>query len=82
MSSLSELSCGPVSTDTAGDEFDSGESTEKNGAEEETSQTTARAKDHDIVDWDGPADLANPQNWKPGAKLTHVLLVSGFTLYS
>ncbi|KAJ5727081.1 MFS transporter [Penicillium malachiteum] len=24
----------------------------------------------------------NPRNWSPGKKLVHVLLISGFTLYS
>ncbi|KAJ6185360.1 MFS transporter [Penicillium mononematosum] len=36
----------------------------------------------DAVDWNGPDDPANTQNWKKGLKLRHVLLVSAFTLYS
>lgn len=36
----------------------------------------------DVVDWEGPNDPENPRNWKKGLKLQHVLLVSGFTLYS
>ncbi|KAJ5435788.1 MFS transporter [Penicillium cf. griseofulvum] len=36
----------------------------------------------DVVDWEGPNDPENPRNWKNGLKLQHVLLVSGFTLYS
>jgi hypothetical protein len=39
-------------------------------------------KDSDIVDWNGPDDAQNPRNWANGVKLTHVLLVSAFTLYS
>lgn len=39
-------------------------------------------EDPHVVDWDGPDDPKNPQNWPSGKKLVHVLLVSGFTLYS
>ncbi|GAW20122.1 hypothetical protein ANO14919_096180 [Xylariales sp. No.14919] len=43
---------------------------------------TPEAKDEHIVDWEGPEDPANPRNWKKGAKITHVFLVSVFTLYT
>ncbi|KAJ5716759.1 MFS transporter [Penicillium malachiteum] len=39
-------------------------------------------QDPRVVDWDGPDDPKNPRNWSSGNKLFHVLLVSGFTLYS
>ncbi|KAJ5728542.1 MFS transporter [Penicillium malachiteum] len=39
-------------------------------------------EDVHFVDWDGPDDPKNPRNWSSGKKLVHVLLVSGFTLYS
>lgn len=35
-----------------------------------------------IVDWDGPDDPKNPRNWSQAFRMTHVLLVSVFTLYS
>lgn len=38
--------------------------------------------DPSVVDWEGPKDVLNPQNWGPRTKLAHVLLVSSFTLYS
>ncbi|KAJ5947159.1 MFS transporter [Penicillium verhagenii] len=38
--------------------------------------------DPHAVDWDGPDGPQNPRNWPSGKKLIHVLLVSGFTLYS
>ncbi|MCJ1403547.1 hypothetical protein MMC11_006770 [Xylographa trunciseda] len=85
MSSLSEqkLEAGSDSTDTVRDALKSGERTETSGDErEKTSQPVPTAKDPSVVDWDGPADPANPRNWTRGAKLMHVLLVSGFTLYS
>ncbi|KAH7115833.1 major facilitator superfamily domain-containing protein [Dendryphion nanum] len=54
-----------------------------NGEEEANfDQETQGHKIPNIVDWEGPSDLANPQNWKSGVKLAHVLLVSAFTLYS
>lgn len=37
---------------------------------------------HNIVDWDGPEDTANPRNWNPRTKMVHVMLVSAFTFYS
>ncbi|OLN98046.1 putative transporter C1529.01-like protein 8 [Colletotrichum chlorophyti] len=36
----------------------------------------------DFVDWDGPEDASNPRNWSSRKKLSHVVLVSSFTLYS
>ncbi|KAJ0168957.1 putative transporter [Colletotrichum tanaceti] len=36
----------------------------------------------EIVDWETPDDRLNPLNWSPGKKLSHVMLVSSFTLYS
>ena len=41
-----------------------------------------KSENGDVIDWEGPDDPANPRNWKKGIKLRHVLLVSGFTLYS
>lgn len=64
----------PVSTDTACDDLESRERTETNCANgEKTSQTVPKAKDPDIVDWDGPADPANPRNWNQGTKLAQVI---------
>ncbi|KAK1771937.1 putative transporter mfs2 [Phialemonium atrogriseum] len=39
-------------------------------------------KDTHIVAWDGPDDPKNPRNWSKAFRMTHVLLVSAFTLYS
>lgn len=39
-------------------------------------------KDKDEVDWESPDDPQYPRNWMKRAKLTHVFLVSTFTLYS
>ncbi|GJC99495.1 fluconazole resistance protein 1 [Colletotrichum higginsianum] len=38
--------------------------------------------DKEIVDWETPDDRLNPLNWSPRKKLSHVMLVSSFTLYS
>jgi hypothetical protein len=35
-----------------------------------------------VVNWDGPADLANPRNWSKASKTIHIVLVSGFVLYA
>ncbi|KAI0970658.1 putative MFS transporter [Xylaria arbuscula] len=40
------------------------------------------AKSDDIVGWESPEDPANPRNWKKGVKITHVALISVFTLYT
>ena len=39
-------------------------------------------KDPNIVDWDGPDDLANPMNWPSAKKVTAVGLVSLITMLS
>lgn len=31
---------------------------------------------HDVVDWDGPYDVANPQNWTGSKKWLHIGIVS------
>ncbi|KAF4633045.1 hypothetical protein G7Y89_g5082 [Cudoniella acicularis] len=49
---------------------------------ESNTETNMETKNPNIVDWDSPTDPVNPANWKRGTKLFHVLLVSGFTLYS
>lgn len=36
-------------------------------------------QDPNIVDWDGPDDPANPQNWSTGKKAMTVCLVSSIT---
>lgn len=33
-----------------------------------------------VVDWDGPDNPRNPYNWPKFKKLTHVLIVSAFSL--
>ncbi|KAK3935595.1 putative MFS transporter [Diplogelasinospora grovesii] len=72
-----------MSTDAMGHDSESGEIPAKNGGEnEKTSQTLPEGSNADIVDWQGPTDPANPRNWKRGAKLMHVSLVSSFTLFS
>lgn len=38
------------------------------------------AHDANVVDWDGPQDPENPQNWTSGKKWTHIILVSLFAL--
>lgn len=48
----------------------------------EQSQETHAMEKANIVDWDGPDDPKNPQNWAPRVKMIHVLLISGFTLYA
>ncbi|KAI1300596.1 putative MFS transporter [Xylaria venustula] len=40
------------------------------------------AKNDDIVGWESPEDPENPRNWKKGVKITHVALISVFTLYT
>lgn len=37
---------------------------------------TAEMGDSNIVDWDGPEDLANPQNWGDGKRWLHISIVS------
>ena len=78
-----KLRADPVSIDSALDCLVSGQSIGINGGKgEKISQAASNGKDPNIVDWNSPADPANPRNWTRGAKLTHVLLVSTFTLYS
>ena len=36
--------------------------------------------DPNIVDWDGPNDLANPLNWSKSIRIGHVALISIITL--
>ena len=36
--------------------------------------------DPNIIDWNGPNDAANPQNWSKGTRIGHVALVSIITL--
>ncbi|MCJ1380893.1 hypothetical protein MMC17_004002 [Xylographa soralifera] len=81
--SKQKLRADPISSDTACDCLESGQRFEMNCRDgEEISQPVPEAKDPNTIDWDGPVDPANPRNWTRGAKLTHVLLVSAFTLYS
>lgn len=37
-------------------------------------------EDTNTVDWDGPQDAANPQNWPSRKKWAHVIIVSLFAL--
>ncbi|KAI0102475.1 putative MFS transporter [Nemania sp. FL0031] len=48
----------------------------------EMSIAPPEVKSDDIVDWEGPEDPANPRNWKRAVKITHVILISVFTLYT
>lgn len=42
--------------------------------------TKPEAHDSNIVDWDGPEDLNNPQNWSSAKKWAHIIMVSLFAL--
>ncbi|KAI0506707.1 putative MFS transporter [Xylaria bambusicola] len=46
------------------------------------STTASKAKSHEVVGWESPSDPANPRNWNKATKLTHVALISVFTLYA
>lgn len=37
-------------------------------------------EDANIVDWDGPQDITNPQNWPSPKKWAHIIMVSLFAL--
>lgn len=39
-----------------------------------------KVEDTNIVDWDGPQDVVNPQNWPNQKKWAHVIMVSLFAL--
>ncbi|KAK8029362.1 hypothetical protein PG991_006418 [Apiospora marii] len=39
-------------------------------------EKTAEMVDPNVVDWDGPEDLANPQNWSDGKRWLHIGIVS------
>lgn len=43
-------------------------------------ETKSEAPDANIVDWDGPQDPANPQNWSLRKKWAHIIMVSLFAL--
>lgn len=43
-------------------------------------QSTLRQAEPDLVDWDGPKDPANPQNWSKNERVGHVVVVSIITL--
>lgn len=47
---------------------------------ETVESTKAEAHDSNIVDWDGPEDLNNPQNWSNAKKWAHIIMVSLFAL--
>lgn len=48
----------------------------------ENGSTTHESKvDETIVDWDGPDDPNNPQNWPRLKRNIHVVLISVFTMY-
>lgn len=70
-----------VATDNTRHDLEHGKRTDIADGEE-ISPENPQSKDLDFVYWDEPADPANPLNWKPGTKLTHVLLISAFTLYA
>lgn len=37
-------------------------------------------KDDNIVDWDGPQNVTNPQSWSSRKKWAHIVMVSLFAL--
>lgn len=37
-------------------------------------------EDSNIIDWDGPQDVADPQNWPDHGKWAHIIMVSLFAL--
>lgn len=43
-------------------------------------EKTVSVADPHLVDWDGPGDAANPQNWPAGKKWLHIIVVSLFAL--
>lgn len=47
---------------------------------ETVESTKPEARDANIVDWDGPHDPANPQNWTLRKKWAHIIMVSLFAL--
>lgn len=47
---------------------------------ETADSTKPEAHDSNIVDWDGPEDLNNPQNWSSAKKWSHIIMVSLFAL--
>jgi hypothetical protein len=76
-----EASKAPPATPSTG--LTSGANNEVDNPKTETAPPLGPVvNDSDIVDWNGPDDPQNPRNWANGVRLTHVLLVSAFTLYS
>ena len=75
MQASQEPSDTPAPSGNTDADVEPGDATEK-------SVESLAAHDAEIVDWEGPSDHEHPRNWTARAKLTHVLLVSGFTLYS
>jgi hypothetical protein len=51
-------------------------------AEMEVKTSTEGESKPNIVDWDSPTDPEIPLMWTNQKKMVHVLLISGFTLYS
>ena len=64
------------------DSADGSTDTPGNVAQDITLGGGQEEKDSHIVDWDGPDDPQNPRNWSKAFRITHVLLVSAFVLYS
>ena len=47
---------------------------------EDAEDSAQQNVDPNIVDWDGPNDAANPQNWSKRVRIGHVALISVITL--
>ncbi|KAK5108074.1 hypothetical protein LTR62_008791 [Meristemomyces frigidus] len=46
----------------------------------QTTEEEQEPRDPNIVDWDGPDDLANPLNWKQTKKWSNIFVLSALTL--
>ena len=53
---------------------------EKGGALETSEEKEEQPHDPNIVDWEGPDDPANPQNWTAGKKWSNIAILSFLTL--
>ena len=73
----------PKSVSSSDDGMASNGAAPNNLAELEAGDPSEKAvseADPHLVDWDGPDDAANPQNWPAGKKWLHIIIVSLFAL--
>ena len=78
------MSTNNIPTDTSKqsvqDDMEKGSNYMKLDDHQDAEDSAQGKADPNIVDWDGPNDAANPQNWSKRIRIGHVALISVITL--